>query len=173
MEIRSFAAAKLGVLVAAALLIAGCAPVNSTPSETQLLDDFSAELSTEVVLTVGTQDFSLEDLAARPVSSLSILEPFSKEETEFTVISFGDLMLDAGLSETDTVETIALNDYRFSDTLEAFAANNAYLAILENGKEIPVSSGGPVRIVFDEDSPYYQNLDAWNWSLRTIESSGE
>lgn len=66
------------------------------------------------------------------------------------------------------IETIALNDYRYADTVGQWVDNDALLAVLRDGELIPMDQGGPIRIVFAEDSPAYELLDAWNWSLRSI-----
>ena len=159
--------------MALAFGLAGCATAEPVETATTLVDDFAAELSIETALTVLDSEYSIADLAARQTSSLEIFEPFDQADTEFTVINFGQLLLDSGFSQSDEVVTIALNDYRYTDTVANFVEEDAFLAILENGKPIPVSEGGPVRIVFDESSSYYSFLDAWNWSLSSIERSGE
>jgi len=153
--------------------LSGCTTVQPTPSNSVLKDDFQAEVAVEVALRVLETDYSLEQLQSRGTSEIEIFEPFDQADTEFTVISFGQLLLDSGLEESDQIVTIALNDYRFTDSVENFVRKGALLALLENGQPIPISEGGPVRIVFTEDSEYYKFLDAWNWSLASIEISGE
>lgn len=169
MTMKSFGIPKLGVVVLAASLLSGCSTV-ADASSTPLLDNFEADIQAEVVLTVNGVDFTLEQLAERKTSEIEILEPFSKEQTSFTVVDFDELLIEAGFEESDRVETIALNDYRYSDTVANFAKNDSWLAIYESGEAIPVAKGGPVRIIFSEDSEYYGLLDAWNWSLRSIEA---
>jgi hypothetical protein len=170
---KSFGLPKLGVLVVAVSLLSGCAAAEPSPSASQLTDDFQADIATPTALTVAGIAYTLEDLQQRGASEVEILEPFKKETTTFTVIDFDQLLVDSGFASTDSVETIALNDYRYSDTLQAFADNGSLLAIYENGEPIPVADGGPVRIIFTEESPYYSVLDAWNWSLSEIRRSEE
>lgn len=170
---NSFGFPKLGVLVLSTLLVAGCSAQEPAPTTSALQDDFQAEIETTIALTVGSQDFSLEALQQRGTTEIEILEPFKKEKTTFTVIDFDQLLIDSGFTAEDRVETIALNDYRYADTVQAFLDNESLLAIYENGEPIPVSEGGPVRIIFAESSPYYSVLDAWNWSLSKIELAGD
>lgn len=174
MASRGFAATRTALTGLALILgLAGCAAPEPTPTTSALIDDFEAELPIEVSLTVLDVDYSLEELAGRAARSLEIFEPFDQADTEFTVIDLGQLLLDSGLTETDEIVTVALNDYRYTDTVQAFIETGALLALYENGQPIPVSEGGPVRIVFDESSSYYGFLDAWNWSLSYITKSGE
>lgn len=170
---QSFGFPKLGVLVLATLLVAGCSAQESAPTTSALQDDFQAEIETAVTLTIGSQVFSLEELEKRGATEIEILEPFKKESTKFTVIDFDQLLIDSGFTAEDRVETIALNDYRYTDTVRAFLDNDSLLAIYENGEPIPISDGGPVRIIFAESSAYYSVLDAWNWSLSKIELAGD
>ena len=155
------------------VLLGGCSEVPEQSSDSApLLDNFSEELSGTISLTLGDVDYSLEELSQLETKEIQILEPFSKENTNFVGVDFGDLLLDSGFSLEDNVVTIALNDYRYTDTVKNFVDNQALLAFSEGGNPIPVADGGPVRIVFDSDSQYFDNLDAWNWSLRTVERSG-
>jgi hypothetical protein len=79
----------------------------------------------------------------------------------------------AGLSENSSVDTIALNDYRYSDSVGDLIAAGAILAYLEDGEPIAMDRGGPVRLVYAESSPYFTELEAWNWSLRFIRETRE
>jgi hypothetical protein len=161
------------IAIALVLGLAGCTSSETTNAEPVLVDEFQAVLDVEVALKVLDMSYSFDDLTARETKSLKIFEPFDKADTEFTVIDFGQLLVDSGLSQEDRIVTIAINDYRYTDTVSNFMSKNAYLALLENNKPIPVTEGGPVRIVFDTSSEYYGFLDAWNWSLSSIERAGE
>ena len=73
-----------------------------------------------------------------------------------------------GISGKDKVATKALNDYIYTNTAANFLAANAYIAIKRDGVAIPYDQGGPIRIIFANDSKWASNLDAWNWSLSSI-----
>jgi hypothetical protein len=126
----------------------------------------------EVVLTlVGERTVELtmrelEELADRDVK---FIEPFVQVEQTFRVIALADLLALAGIDPEDVVDTVALNDYRYSDDVRGLLDADALLAVGRDGGPIPMDAGGPIRLVFDVDSPYHDFLDAWNWSLRTIE----
>jgi hypothetical protein len=169
MRISRIASRNLaGVFCVLVLALASCQSAETVAEDDPLKDDFQADFGGEIALTVLDTDFTLAQLAERPTRSIELFEPFAKATTNFDVISFGDLLREEGLSPEMRIVTIALNDYRYSDTVGQFIDNDALLAIFENGEPIPVSSGGPVRIVFEESSNYYSELDAWNWSLRSI-----
>jgi len=145
----------------------GAAP--GTPPTAQL-----AALDSEtVVLSIDAEestDYTLADLGAFTPVVITIDEPFIQETVEFTGVWMADLFDDAQVPTDNTVDTVALNDYIYTDTVDNLVANRAILAYLANGQPIPVEEGGPIRIVFADDSPYFTVLDAWNWSLREIVS---
>jgi hypothetical protein len=125
----------------------------------------------EVVLTlVGarTVELTMGELDALAVREVTFVEPFVRVEQSFRVVPLGELFELAGITAGDTVDTIALNDYRYSDTVRALLDAGALLAVSRDGGPIPMDAGGPIRLVFDVDSGYHGFLDAWNWSLRSI-----
>ena len=126
----------------------------------------------EVILTITKggkrADFAYSRLLKLKHSTISIYEPFLKKRQTFTVISFSTLFSFVGISGNDKVKTRALNDYIFSAKASDFIAAQGYLAIKRNGAPIPYDQGGPIRIIFPDQSKWSKNLDAWNWSLSTI-----
>lgn len=167
--------ATLAAFAAVGFLGTSCAeapaPTPAQGTTGEFVDEFQADLNSEVVLDINGQTFDLAQLSSSGSSTLEVFEPFDKVDTEFEVVNFGDLLLQSGFNPSDEVVTIALNDYRYTDTVENFIEKEALIAYLENGKEIPISEGGPIRIVFAEDSDYYEFLDAWNWSLALVEKT--
>jgi hypothetical protein len=101
-------------------------------------------------------------------STISIYEPFLKKRQSFTVIPLKNFFSLVGISGKDKVATIALNDYIYSNTASAFISAGAYIAIERDGVAIPYDQGGPLRLVFADNSKWAKNLDAWNWSLASI-----
>lgn len=125
----------------------------------------------EVVLTlVGATevDLTMAELEAWATTEVRFLEPFVRVEQTFTVVPLAELLPLAGIGPGDTVDTIALNDYRYRDDVGVLLAADALLAVGRDGGPIPMNAGGPIRLVFDAGSSYHGFLDAWNWSLRTI-----
>jgi len=166
-------------LVAVAALIVGCAaPTPAAPAPEPVTDvdvyggfPVDPPAADEVVLTlVGQRTVELtmgelEDLAVRTVT---FVEPFVKVEQSFGVVPLADLFELAGIMPRYRVDTIALNDYRFRDEVRSLLDADALLAVSRDGRPIPMDAGGPIRLVFDAESNYHRNLDAWNWSLRSI-----
>jgi hypothetical protein len=125
----------------------------------------------EVVLTlVGarTVELTMRDLEGLAERDVTFVEPFVKVEQTFRVVPLATLLALADIGVDASVETIALNDYRFTDTVEALLEADALLAVGRDGGAIPMDAGGPIRLVFDVGSSYHDFLDAWNWSLRSI-----
>ena len=126
----------------------------------------------EVILTISKGnrrvDFAYPRLAKLKHSTISIYEPFLKKRQTFSVIKLQTLFTFVGISGKDKVITTALNDYIYQNTAANFIAADAYLAIKRNGVEIGYDQGGPIRIVFPDDSKWAKKLDAWNWSIESI-----
>jgi len=126
----------------------------------------------EVVLTVtsvGSRDYTMQELEDRATTTIAITEPFVNRQESFLGVPLAELFSENGLEPDQQIATIALNDYRYTDSVKAFTASNGLLAVSRDGAPIPMDQGGPIRIVFPEDTPYFSFLDAWNWSLRSIE----
>lgn len=126
----------------------------------------------EVIFTVSKGSKKVQFTSAKlnklKTTTISIYEPFLKKRQTFTVVTMKSLFALAGISGNDKVATRALNDYVYTNTAAKFTAANAYIAIKRNGVDIPYDQGGPIRIVFADNSIWAKNLDAWNWSLSSI-----
>lgn len=126
----------------------------------------------EVIFTVSKgakkTTFAYGRLLKMKSSTISIYEPFLKKRQSFTVIPLKNFFSLVGISGKDKVATIALNDYIYSNTASAFISAGAYIAIERDGVAIPYDQGGPLRLVFADNSKWAKNLDAWNWSLASI-----
>lgn len=110
----------------------------------------------------------MKSLLALKSKDISIYEPFVKRTQTFTVIPLSYFFTKNSIISIMKINTIAVNDYIYSDSAGNFTSANAYLAIKRFGKAIPYDQGGPIRIIFQKDSKYFSNLDAWNWSLNAI-----
>ena len=125
----------------------------------------------EIVLTInGATDvsYTMDELMARATQDVTLFEPFVRRDETFAVIVLADLLAEAGITDDDFIETVALNDYRYSQRAGDLNDNTALLAVRRDGAPIPMDAGGPIRIVFANDSAYTGELDAWNWSLYLI-----
>ncbi len=126
----------------------------------------------EVIFTVSKGgkkvEFSMARLLKMKSTSISIYEPFIKKRQSFTVIPMKNFFVMVGISGNDKVETKALNDYIYANTAAKFISANAYIAIKRGSAPISYDQGGPLRIVFSDNSKWAKELDAWNWSLSSI-----
>lgn len=128
--------------------------------------------SNEIILTIVKGSRKSEFLYSRLLkfkqSNITIYEPFLKKRQTFSVIPLKTLFAFVGISGKDKVVTTALNDYTFSASAAQFISSNAYLAIKRDGSEIGYDQGGPIRIIFANNSKWAKKLDAWNWSISSI-----
>lgn len=170
----------MGLVVA--LSLAGCTVVNAAPAPAT---SSSAETENpyggfavanpaadEVILTVTngdkTIDFSTMDLKKLETTEVTIDEPFVNKKQTFVGVPMSVLFDSVGIKSTDKVSTLALNDYKYDDLAGKFTESKGIIAFLRDGTEIPMDQGGPIRIVFPSATPYFDYLDAWNWSIRSI-----
>ncbi len=126
----------------------------------------------EIIFTVSKGNKKAEFAYARiqkmKSKTISIYEPFLKKRQTFTVVPLKNFFALVGIIGQDKVMTVALNDYIYTNTAAQFISAGAYIAIKRNGVDIPYDQGGPLRLVFADDSRWAKNLDAWNWSLAAI-----
>lgn len=125
----------------------------------------------EIVLSIDGEpgsDLTYRELQERATVTHDIVEPFVNRAESFTGVPLRELADEAGLSGQETVVTIALNGYEYSDTVAALTEADALVAVFRDGELIPMDEGGPIRLVYPVGSTYYEFLDAWNWSLRSV-----
>lgn len=126
----------------------------------------------EVIFTVSKGgkkvQYTTAKLLKMKTTTISIYEPFLKKRQSFTVIPIKTFFSLVGISGKNKVATTAINDYIYTNTAANFLAANTYVAIKRNGSDIPYDQGGPIRLVFADNSKWAKNLDAWNWSLASI-----
>ena len=163
-----------------AMSLAACAATTTPPepASTEATKDstyggfaIDPPAADEVVLTITAGevvDFTYAELQSLATVEITILEPFVNVQQSFTGVLLADLLATAGVPLDARIETVALNDYAYADSVAQWIENDAALAVFRNGLPIPMDQGGPIRIVFAEDSGAFELLDAWNWSLRSI-----
>jgi hypothetical protein len=159
----------IAILLAVVMANSAIAANSKNPYGTATIDPAAPN---EIILTISKGlrkvEFAYPRLLKLKHSTISIYEPFLKKRQTFTVIRLQTLFNFAGISGRDVVLTKALNDYIFTGSASDLIAAQGYLAIKRNGSPISYDQGGPIRIVFPDDSKWSKNLDAWNWSLSTI-----
>lgn len=169
----------MGTIAASALImLTGCSAPAATPEPAPAADEstyggfaIDPPAAEEVVLTIEagrTVDFTYAELQDLATVEIEMLEPFVDEQQSFIGVPLGELLALAEVPAGARIETVALNDYRYADSVDQWVDNGALLAVFRDGELIPMDQGGPIRIVFAEDSPAFDLIDAWNWSLRSI-----
>lgn len=110
----------------------------------------------------------MKDLMAMKSINLTIDEPFVKKRQQFKAIPLSKIFELAEIKGKDQVQTIALNDYIYTNSAANFLSADGYLAISRSGKPIGYDEGGPIRIIFPDKSKWAHFLDPWNWSLKSL-----
>jgi len=186
------ASASASVAVVAALSLTACASssdgagssaapstsASASPSETNpygaaVVDPLGPD---EPVITLsggtaGTVGLTLAELEALGTETVTIYEPFVKKQQTFTGVPLSAVLDRDGIASTQTIDTIALNDYEYSSLASALEDSDAILATQRDGEPIPYDQGGPVRLIYPDGSELAGVLDAWNWSLAEISVS--
>ncbi|MEX2556502.1 MAG: molybdopterin-dependent oxidoreductase [Actinomycetota bacterium] len=112
----------------------------------------------------------LATLETLPIVSGSVFEPFVKKATTFSGVLLSDLLTAAGADgKASSVFITALDDYTWLLPIEVARSGEVLLATRENGKAIPIEKGGPIRIVFSDDSMSGKDSDSWVWSVRGMQ----
>lgn len=173
---RSRLVLATGALTALTLVGTGCssedpAPTAAAPAAEPRVDLTLAPATEDPVLRftgeVGTREPLEVDLAGLdqlPQQTLTTYEPFLKTDVTFSGVAFADL-LDAAGATGDSVLVHALDDYERTLGVDVLREPGVLLATREDGEEIPIAEGGPVRLVFPEGSEAGANPDLWVWSV--------
>lgn len=186
---RNRLAAGVGGLLAL-LVLAACAgdpgPGSSSPSSSSSASAAATPTTTnpygapsidpagpdEPILKVegGSTPLSLtlDQLNALGGTTVTINEPFVKKRQTFRGVPLATVLSRAGIPDTATIDTVALNDYRYASAVAPMVQSQALIATERDGAPIPYDQGGPTRIVFPDRTPLSTVLDAWNWSLASI-----
>ncbi|MBU6216864.1 MAG: molybdopterin-dependent oxidoreductase [Acidobacteria bacterium] len=129
----------------------------------------------DVVLTVtgpaGSTTYTLAQLKALSGEPVEIDEPFVEQRISFTGVPMSVLLEAAGIGADARISTVALNDYSYDDVASLFTGSDAIVAVQQDGADIPIDKGGPIRIVFPDGSPAAGKKAAWNWSLSEISAT--
>lgn len=111
---------------------------------------------------------SLDRLNALGHTTVTVDEPFVKRRETYSGVPLATVLGMAGIPATATIDTVGLDDYHYVSTAQPMIESHALIATNRDGAPIPYDQGGPIRIVFPDDTPLSSVLDAWNWSLASI-----
>jgi hypothetical protein len=102
---------------------------------------------------------------------LTVYDPFQKQQVGYKGVWLADVLRAVGVAESATnLHMTALDDYVVDIPMSDVRAGGIFLAVQNlDGSPIPVSGGGPTRIVFRDGTPSGNNSEQWIWSLATIE----
>jgi hypothetical protein len=102
---------------------------------------------------------------------LTVSDPFQKQQIGYKGVWLADLLRAAGADvSTGNLRITALDDYVVNIPMSDVRAGGIFLAVQNlDGTAIPVSAGGPTRIVFRDGTPAGDNSEQWIWSIATIE----
>lgn len=111
----------------------------------------------------------LATLESMPMTEATLYEPFVRADVSFTGVLLSDFLETAGSDPGATgIFMKALDDYSVETSIDDALAASAMLATQEEGSAIKLRNGGPVRLVFLEDSGIATNTDMWIWSVNRM-----
>ena len=117
----------------------------------------------------GAVAFDLRTLDRMATVRSRIHEPFVRKDLTFTGVRMIDLMARAGITATATkLRLHALDDYQVELAMADIADPGVLLATKVDDTRIPVSGGGPIRLIFPAGSAIGKNKDLWIWSIDSI-----
>jgi hypothetical protein len=110
-------------------------------------------------------------LAQLGVRQVRLYEPWTKQDLDFRGVWLADLLDIAGVRpDAGKLHIVALDDYAVDLSVADIRAGGIMLATRAgDGALIPVSDGGPTRIVFMGGVKAGANPDQWIWSIKTID----
>jgi hypothetical protein len=102
---------------------------------------------------------------------LTVSDPFQKRQIGYKGVWLADLLRAAGADlSAGNLRITALDDYIVNIPMSDVRAGGVFLAVQNlDGTAIPVSAGGPTRVVFRDGTPAGDNSEQWIWSIATIE----
>ena len=123
--------------------------------------------------SAGTVSLTLAQLEALGTTTVTVDEPFVKQRVTFTGVPMSAVLARAGIPAGSSVTTRALNDYDYVNVASAFTGSDALIATRRGDGPVPFDAGGPIRIVFPDGSALSSVLDAWNWSIASIDVTAQ
>lgn len=168
--LRTVVVAALAGLTLVACTAAGGDEASTLPAA---FDQGVPAPSGRIVLTVtsdaGSVDWDIETLALLDQQTLTIEEPFLKQEHTYTGPLWRDVLRASGVDVDagELVELVALDDYAAEIPTDADTLDGVVLAHLDDGAPIEIADGGPIRLIWPDDNDGRENANNWIWSIRT------
>ena len=125
-------------IVATVTSIISCSNSNDTASDTTAAVEgnpyggfpVDPPAPNETVLTVTVRGkvhtYSLEQLAELGATTVKLYEPFIQKDSTFTGVALSVLFAETAIVGEDSVETVALNEYAYTNTAAAFSGSDGF-----------------------------------------------
>lgn len=130
-------------------------------------------LTGKISTTNASQALKLDQasLDRMGVMKVRVFEPALKKQMSFQGAWLADVLKVAGLEKSaSSVHFTALDDYQTDLTTAEIAQGGIFLATkLGDGSPISIAEGGPTRIIFMDGVKAGKSVNAWIWSLKTLE----
>jgi hypothetical protein len=121
----------------------------------------------------GAPSVSLDRAAIDSLNriELTVSDPFQQKQIGYKGVWLADLLRAVGVPDSaSNLHMTALDDYVVNIPMSDVRAGGIFFAVQNlDGTPIPVSAGGPTRIVFRDGTPSGANSEQWIWSIATIE----
>jgi len=154
------------------ILLCACLLFQSAPSNAIAAQVSAASTKKPAVITVTVNKkkvtITAQQLSAMNPKKIRIFDPFSKKSVVFTVVTLEVLFKKVGIKSSGSVQFHALDEYVYSNKVATLIAGKGLLAYEAFSKSIPVSDGGPFRIVYPKNSTLEEILDSWVFSIDQI-----
>ncbi len=112
----------------------------------------------------------IEGLESLGTITATVFEPFISESIEFTGVPLETALAAIGVDADAPIVWTALDDYQVHYSRGELAGEGALLATRQDGAPIPIEEGGPIRVVFTDDSgDLGRDTNQWIWSLVRLE----
>ena len=119
----------------------------------------------------GQVDFDMGQLAALPQHSFTTRTPWDKDARKFSGPLLRDVLVAAG-AHGETLQAIALNDYKVSIPVADARQYDVIIASAVDGQAMRVRDRGPLFIVYPYDTDAQLRRDMYfarsAWQLRRI-----
>lgn len=122
----------------------------------------------------ASQRISVKALESKfSLHTAKIYNPWDKKTAEYTGIWLSDLVARQAKPNTQLVRFKAIDDYQVEINRDTWQAFRILVVTQEEGRHLPVSNKGPMRLVFPDydaaNKEYELNLPLWMWMITKIE----